>query len=222
MNKQNKIHQDSLYFDIGANVGKWCAKNYKRCEKIIAVEPSIANYKILSKNCHSKNIICLNYAVSNTDKKEIDFYENGCISTINKNWLCSKKSRFYGREYVKTTCQTIKLDKLIKQYGIPDLIKIDVEGAEDLAISSLSQKVKTLCFEWAQEFYSVTINSINHLMKIGFTKFYVQSNGKFSFVPKEEEYTEDLNIIKEKLTTNERNINHLGEIKQPWGMIWAK
>ena len=215
-----KIPQkDSLYFDIGANIGEWSLKNIKICKKIIALEPSITNYKILSENCKNKNITCLNYAVSNENKKEVDFYEQDCLSTINKNWLCSKESRFYGTEYTKTTCETIRLDKLLKQYGIPDLIKIDVEGAEDLVISSLTQKVKTVCFEWAREFPLVTKNSINHLIKIGFTKFYVHPNGKPSFVPKEEEYTKDLKIIEYKLTKEENK--NWGK-DWPWGMVWAK
>jgi FkbM family methyltransferase len=204
--------KDSLYFDIGANIGEWSLENIKKCEKIIAVEPSIINYKKLSKACEEKNIICLNYAVSNEDKEEVDFYEHGCLSTINKNWLCSKNSRFYGIKYIQTTCKTISLDKLVEQYGIPDLIKIDVEGAEDLVISSLTKKVKTLCFEWAREFHSVTRNSIDHLIKIGFTKFHVQFGDKYIYVPKKEEYTEDLNIIEYKLTKEKNN---------DWGMVWV-
>lgn len=204
--------KDSLYFDIGANIGEWSLGNIKKCEKIIAVEPSIINYKKLSKACEEKNIICLNYAVSNEDKEEVDFYEHGCLSTINKNWLCSKNSRFYGIKYIQTTCKTISLDKLVEQYGIPDLIKIDVEGAEDLVISSLTKKVKNLCFEWAREFHSVTRNSIDNLIKIGFTKFHVQFGDKYIYVPKKEEYTEDLNIIEYKLTKEKNN---------DWGMVWV-
>ena len=187
--------KDSLYFDIGANVGLWSLKNIEKCKKIIAVEPSKNTFEELVKNCIEKNITCLNYAVSNQNKKEVDFYEKDCLSTINKNWLCSEKSRSYGAKYTKTTCETIRLDRLVKQYGIPDLIKIDVEGAEDLVISSLAKKVKTLCFEWVREFPLITKNSVNHLMKIGFTKFYVEFGSKFTYVPKEEEYTEDLRII---------------------------
>jgi hypothetical protein len=220
-----EIKKDSLYFDIGANVGKWCLENIKRCEKIIALEPSKDTYEKLIKNCTGKNIMCLNYAVSNENKEEIDFYEcknSTQISTINKNWLCSKTSRFYGTEYIKVSCKTIKLDNLIEKYGMPDLIKIDVEGAEHLVISSLKQKVKTLCFEWAQEFPLVTRNSINLLIKIGFTKFYIEVGGSWNFVPKEEEYTSDLKFIENELKVDRTKINKKGKVIPAWGMIWAK
>ena len=150
--------KNSLYFDVGANIGMWSLENIKICEKIIALEPSRNTFEVLVENCREKKIICLNYAVSNENKEEIDFYESKNVkqlSTINKNWLCSKESRFYGTEHIKTSCKTISLDRLIEQYGMPDLIKIDVEGAEDLVISSLTQKVKNLCFEWAREFHFV-------------------------------------------------------------------
>jgi FkbM family methyltransferase len=224
-NRIKEIKKSSLYFDIGANVGKWSLRNIKKCKKIIAVEPSRETFEVLIKNCEEKNIICLNYAVSNEKKEEIDFYEcknSTQISTINKNWLCSKESRFYGMEHTKTSCKNISLDGLIIKYGIPDLIKIDVEGAEDLAISSLTQKIETLCFEWAQEFPLITKNSIDYLIKIGFTKFYIQEGDACNFTPKEEEYTSDLKFIENELNINRTKLNKRGKLVPAWGMVWAK
>lgn len=213
-----------LYFDIGANVGKWCLANINKCDKIIAVEASEKIFKTLKENFkNNDNIICLNYAVCNQDNSTVKFYEYGCVSTINKNWLCKETSRFYKTPYTLTTAKTIKLDTLIEQYGKPDLIKIDVEGAEHRAIASLNQKIDTICFEWAQEFPLVTQYSIEHLLKIGFKKFYVQFNGSLFFQPKDEDYTEDLKIVEEKLKEKRTEIRKTdGMIVEAWGMIWAK
>lgn len=213
-----------LYFDIGANVGRWSLENINNCEKIIAVEASSEIYQKLIKRCDDKNIICLNYAVCNRpDYEEIQFYENNCISTINKDWLCSEQSRFFNRPYKETTAKTIRLDTLIEQYGKPDLIKIDVEGAEYLVISSLTQKINTICFEWTQEFSSIAKDCIKYLSSIGFTKFYVHPNGLPSFHPSEEEYTEDLEKIEEKLKEERITIREIDNMKiSAWGMIWAK
>jgi len=205
----------SLCFDIGAHIGNWSLQNINNFNKIIALEPSTKTFDILVKNCAKHNIICLNYAISNDIREQIDFYEAdeaSDISSINKNWLCSKESRFFGLKHSLTTCKSTTLDRLVELYGTPDLIKIDVEGAEDLVILSLSKKVKTLCFEWARESNSVTTQCIDHLLSIGFTKFYVQFEDKYSYVPNEEEYTDDLNIIEYLLTK---------ELKCDWGMVWA-
>lgn len=211
----NDFTKHSLCFDIGAHIGKWSLQNIHNFNKIIALEPSTKTFEILVKNCAEQNIICLNYAVSNDIREQIDFYEASNVSTIssiNKDWLCSKESRFFGHKHSLTTCNSISLDRLVELYGTPDLIKIDVEGAEDLVVLSLSKKVKTLCFEWAREFNYVTTHCIDHLLRIGFKKFYVQFEDKYSYVPKEEEYTDDLKIIEYALTK---------ELKCDWGMVWA-
>jgi hypothetical protein len=57
-------------------------------------------------------------------------------------------------------------DKLIETYGVPELIKIDVEGGEDKCITSLTKKVPQLCFEWASETNDVTYSCLNHLIVI--------------------------------------------------------
>ena len=83
---------------------------------------------------------------------------------------------------------TITIDNLIKKYGLPELIKIDVEGGEYECISSLTQKVKLLCFEWASEVKNITLKCIEHLSKLGFTQFYIQYEDEYSFRPPENEY----------------------------------
>ncbi len=69
--------------------------------------------------------------------------------------MFSDESRFGNTDYTvgsyKVSVPTISIDTLIDTYGIPDLIKIDVEGAEELVVKSLTKKVKCLCFEWAVE-----------------------------------------------------------------------
>ena len=212
-----------LYFDIGANIGKWSLANINNCKRIIAVEASSNIYKSLVHNCKGKNIVCLNFAVSNKDNETIKFYEYSCVSTMNKKWLCAKKSRFYKTPYKEIEAKTIRIDTLIKKYGKPNLIKVDVEGAENIVISSLSQKVDTICFEWAQEFPYVTKFSINHLLKLGFKKFYVHPNGAHAFHPKDEAYTENLDIIEKKLKEERIRIRKSDNFVIPaWGMVWAK
>jgi len=88
----------------------------------------------------------LNYTVCNNNCDDITFYQEKCVvlSTINKDWLTKKTSRFYNQPYKEITCKTITIDKLIEQFGMHDLIKIDVEGGEYKCITSLTQKVDAL------------------------------------------------------------------------------
>jgi hypothetical protein len=110
-------------------------------------------------------------------------------------------------------CKTITIDTLIDRYGLPNLIKIDVEGGEYNCISSLSQKVDLLCFEWASETNDISFQCIDHLVYLGFTQFYIQNCDAYTFRPNATDYY-DYDSIRIKLTNTKP--------KEDWGMIWAK
>jgi len=203
-----------MFFDIGANIGRWSLANLNNTLQIIAVEAVPETFiKLTNNTCMHSKIICLNFAVCNSDKEYIDFYncQADTLSTLNKDWLVSENSRFYNYKYNKITCKTITIDKLIQIYGIPELIKIDVEGGEFDCISSLTQKVKNLCFEWASETNDITFKCIDYLHNLGYNEFSLQFEDNYVYRPTS--YT-DINSIKKLLEKTTP--------KREWGMIWAK
>ena len=204
-----------MFFDIGANIGNWSKANIHKTDKIISIEASPITFKKLLDNCNYDKISLLNYAVCNNNGEDIIFYHADCdvLSTTNKDWLTSEKSRFHNWSYTEIMCKTITIDNLIKLYGLPELIKIDVEGGEYECISSLTQKVNTLCFEWASETNDITFKCIDYLYNLGFTKYYMQNGDNYTFVPNDNEFY-DISLIKNKL------INTI--VKEDWGMIWCK
>jgi FkbM family methyltransferase len=175
-----------LVFDIGANIGNWTLANISEENKIISVEASTSTFNKLVNNVSSYgNIVPLNYAVCDSKEEHITFYEaeSDVLSSLNKEWIYGPESRF-NCNYKATLSKTITLDKLIEQYGVPELIKIDVESAEYSCIKSLTKKVNNLCFEWASENQDMILNSLNYLFKLGFREFYVQmNNDDYKFVP---------------------------------------
>jgi len=203
-----------LYFDIGANIGKWSLSNINN-NKIIAIEPVPNTFKILENNCLNHNIICLNYAVCDNNNDDIVFYKasSSTLSTLNLEWLNDKKSRFYNTSYTQIKCRTIKLDDLIKNYGIPDLIKIDVEGGEYDCIKSLTQKVNLLCFEWASETNDISFKCLDYLCELGFKQFFIQNNDEYVFRPDDKKFIDILSV---------KQLLELTIPKQDWGMIWCK
>ena len=151
--------------------------------------------------------------VCNSKEETIKFYscESDVLSTINKKWLTGGSSRF-NVKYTETVCKTISIDKLIELYGMPDLIKIDVESAEYECVKSLSKKCNNLCFEWASEFLDTIFNCLNYLYKLGYRNFYIQmNNDEYTFVPNEYYTIEKTKEILNKTTP-----------KNEWGMIWCK
>ena len=203
-------------FDIGANDGSWTKANINRFNKIVSIEASPTTFERLVNSSNSGKTVLLNYAVCNNNGEDITFYMatgNPALSTMNKDWLTCETSRFYNEPYTQTTCKTITIDNLIKMYGLPDLIKIDVESGEYECISSLTQKVKMLCFEWASEVNNITFKCLDYLFTIGFTQFYIQGGDHYTFRPNENDFY-DINITKNKLLTTKEKID--------WGMIWSK
>jgi FkbM family methyltransferase len=206
-----------LFFDIGANIGKWALANSSPSTTIISVEASPGTYAQLKQNVQNNtNIVPLHYAVTSSSDPSVTFYHckaANTISTLNKDWLSSPESRFgnYSPHIEEICVPAISLDKLIKIYGIPNLLKIDVEGAENIVLASLSQKVPEICFEWAAEMKSVNLECLDKLIMLGFTDFFVQMEDNYTFRPT---YTQTASDVR-TLLKNARP-------KVDWGMIWAR
>lgn len=203
-----------MFFDIGANVGKWARVNSSTASKIICVEADPATYAKLSGQCaNNPNIVCENYAVCDSSSSEITFYKctsADTISTLNRDWLADPSSRFNKYPFVEIKCKTITIDALIDKYGVPDLIKVDVEGGEYQCIRSLTRKVDSLCFEWASETNAITFNCLEYLQSLGFTKFFLQFEDSYSFRPTT--YTSVEDVIEQLRKTTP---------KKEWGMMWC-
>ncbi len=204
-----------MYFDIGSNIGLWSLANINTCNSIISIEASPITYRKLIENCKHDNIILLNYAVCNNDGKDITFYNSNIdtLSTLNKDWLTHEKSRFVNTPYEEITCKTISIDTLIQQYGIPDLIKIDVEGGEFECISSLTKKANLIAFEWASELNDITFKCIDHLFQLGYREYYIQKGDEYTYRPPNGQWN-DISILKTILYNTRPKID--------FGMIWCK
>jgi FkbM family methyltransferase len=202
-------------FDIGANNGQFtdkCIETHKDLTMItIEANPYLIDHLKLKYN--NNNIIILNNLISEKDNEEIDFYISNVntISTASIEWIT--ESRFTGSYfwYQPLKIKSRSLDSLIEEYGVPDLIKIDVEGYEFEVIKGLSKRSCEICFEWAEEQYTNIIKIINHLKNIGYKNFgYILGD---EHLKRPEEFTSWENLNFEK--------NILSGRKETWGMIWA-
>jgi FkbM family methyltransferase len=169
-----------LVFDIGYNHGEFSRAALEKHEKcnIIALEANELLY--LNQVGTIPEVTLINSLVSNEDGTEKEFYINyqDGISTASKDF--TENSRFAaGSKYVYNTggwdtavqVNTVTLDSIISKYGVPDLIKVDVEGYERTVLDGLSKKVPLLCFEFHEEFTLDGIACLDHLDSIGFSEF---------------------------------------------------
>ena len=166
----------SLFFDIGACHGdaSWAALQ-QGYTKIVGVEAAPKMFKQYSNNYRDYTHVVqpLNLAASDQDGKTISFYE--CVepglSTTNIDWLTEDISPYKGKQYEEVTATTVTIDTLAKIYGNPDLVKIDVEGAEPQVIKGIVRsRPKLLTFEWVDVYLNQAEDALDYLKTLGYTQ----------------------------------------------------
>lgn len=203
-----------LAFDIGANVGRWSLANASRFDRIVAVEGSPITFERLRDACgHAPSVVALNRVVCDKGGEDVVLLQaaTDTLSTLNRGWLESPASRFCGTPYTEIRCPSTTLDALVSQYGVPDLVKVDVEGGELGCIRSLTSKVGVLCFEWAAETLDVALQCIDHLKTLGYDRFYVQDGDDYTFRP--------MSYVDEE---EARRVLHRSVPRVDWGMVWCR
>ncbi len=146
-----------LIFDIGANDGHKTVVFCKLADKVVACDPDPFNTGILKTRFRNNNLVSIE-AVAVTDhigKSELYIEKPGsALNSINPQWKTILEEEHNNRwnEPVKFTDKLITvpattLDKLIDKYGIPDYIKIDVEGNEKNVLKGLTHPVRYISYE---------------------------------------------------------------------------
>ncbi len=130
MYKILNLHKTETYFDIGAYNGDTVLdfiKHTKVYKKVIAAEPDTRNFKKLTLNTHFlSNIELRNVAVCDFSGEAEFFKGSGRGSALGENG-----------EIIKTIC----IDDISRDC-VPTYIKIDIEGAEALAIKGGERTIK--------------------------------------------------------------------------------
>jgi FkbM family methyltransferase len=145
------VRAGSVALDIGANFGMmslYMGRITGPTGRVFAFEPSPANGAVLRFHCEHNprlNIQPVDVAVSNQDNSSVSFF-------LMEGGLHSGNSLTFDRDYVpnldpvlhaaqkEIQVETITIDGFCKTHDLtPDLIKIDVEGAEILVLEGAQQ-----------------------------------------------------------------------------------
>lgn len=166
-----------LLFDIGANRGDATIAGVATGYKVIALEPAPRVFAELVRNfIYDPNVVPLRLAVGEKVGERLEFYEcvEDGLSTLEKSWLTDPKMPYYGKEFRTISVNTCTVDWLIEQYGEPDLIKIDVEGAEWAVLGGMSNYSGKLALEWTQETMDQHEEQLIYLHSLGYKEYRLQ------------------------------------------------
>jgi FkbM family methyltransferase len=123
------LNPKSVFYDIGANVGYYSLVAASKCQNIFAFEPLPTNFDYLTRH------IAINQLQNCTPIKAAVTGHDGMVSFSEGNSTCEGSIRETGTLLV---C-AVKLDTFIERALAPDIVKIDVEGAELDALHGAKQ-----------------------------------------------------------------------------------
>ncbi|MGG9962984.1 FkbM family methyltransferase [Ferruginibacter sp. SUN106] len=174
---QSFLPSCKLIFDIGANDGHKTIVFKKLAGKVVACDPDPHNIEILGiRFGNSKNVTIEPFAITDYIG-ECNFYiqqPGSPLNSVNPQWKTILEEDNNNRwiEPVKFSevilkAKTTTLDTLITKHGIPDFIKIDVEGNEQNVLKGLSHTVNYISFEvLLPEFLNEATECLNLLLSI--------------------------------------------------------
>jgi FkbM family methyltransferase len=145
-----ELEKGIVFFDIGANAGFFslvAARAVGDSGKVIAFEPLEMNYKVIKEHFRINNLSqCESRRVTLSDETSeremiLPRTKNG-LPSVSTAFLSKKKNQLNnGNVRERFQLSVTSMDEFIKREGIiPDLIKIDVDGAEGAVLRG-AQKV---------------------------------------------------------------------------------
>lgn len=159
----DKMEDDAIVWDIGANVGLYSVYAGIKGLKVFAFEPSALNTFLISKNIEINNLkdnVFL-FPIAVSDKNEFGYLNmtstslGGALNEFNETDIKSVGDGAYKADVVfKQGMFAYSSDELIEKYDfeVPNYIKIDVDSIEDRIVygadkTLFNQKVKGVFLE---------------------------------------------------------------------------
>ena len=179
----NRIPLNSVFYDIGANVGVYSvyAALIKNAQ-VIAFEPSFLNLELLYRNIQSNQlenqITIIPLSLSNSNQIENLYMEkrdNIWGGAHNSSGLNTTQKGKPMKEFIVSSQMAISLDSLSELLGlpVPDYLKIDVDGLESIILAG-AQKTLTKVKEILIEVDKSNLSQIAEVKRILNTLGFVQ------------------------------------------------
>lgn len=155
------IARGDLCFDIGANVGQTIEALLHAGASIVAVEPNINCLPVLNYQFKDNpNVRIVKKAMgAMPGTAMLHFAGADSTASIREDWPFPNVN--------KVEVEVSTLDSLIAEFGIPQFIKVDVEGFELEVFKGLNQAIPLIYFEMHGREINLAMQILERLSKIG-------------------------------------------------------
>lgn len=172
------MRDESLIFDFGMHKGEDADFYLKKGFRVVGVEadPGHASHceRRFEAECREGRLVIVNKAVAEA-AGTIDFHVNDSVSvwgTADPEWML--RNRAAGTNSRVVQVDAVRAEDLLREYGVPYYMKVDIEGFDHLcleALAGLDDRPRYVSVESHAWSYDETAKLIDLLCAVGYRSF---------------------------------------------------
>ena len=193
-----------LVFDAGAHEGRFTDLFVELGASVVAIEP-MPDFARQIVRRHGSSVSVENVAVGAREARaDLLIGRLTVHSSLAPRWIQVVHDAGGDRWTDKISVEVVPLDQLIERHGVPDFVKIDVEGYEPEVFAGLSRPLRLMSFEAQSRAPALARECIERLSALGDYEFNLVPGVEMELVL--DSWVEAHTIVDELERLDQRNV----------------